>query len=227
VATLKGRTVAYRRDVLVSLLPELVHERFLGRRCLSGDDGRLTWLLLERGYRTTHQASAVVWTMMPANARGFLMQRLRWTRNSYRCYLRAAASGWLFRRPLVTQLTVVQKVLFPVSVTAGVTLTVQAAVHGSALAALAWTAWTFSGRGMGVLQQVRGRRARLRDLPATAAIAVLLTAALKYYGFFTMTRQDWMTRRRDRLGAEGQAAAGEPALAAAGPDRALPEGIEA
>ena len=43
---------------------------------------------------------AVAWTMMPANAGGFLKQRLRWARNSYRCYLRAFFRGWLFRQPV-------------------------------------------------------------------------------------------------------------------------------
>jgi hyaluronan synthase len=204
IATLKGRTVAYRRSVLRSVLPELLEETFLGRRCLSGDDGRLTWLLLQRGYKTMHQATAVAWTMMPANARGFLMQRLRWGRNSYRCYLRAGARGWLFRQPVITQLTVVQKLIFPVSVTAGLTFGALSLLDANALGAVAWATWTFSGRGIRVADHVRGRRGRVRDLPALAAILVPLTAAIKYYGLFTMARQDWMTRRRDRIGAEGQ-----------------------
>jgi hyaluronan synthase len=204
IATVKGRTVAYRRGVLLSVLPDLLGETFLGRKCLSGDDGRLTWLLLQRGYKTVHQATAVAWTVMPANARGFLMQRLRWGRNSYRCYLRASLRGWLFRQPLMTQMTVVQKLIFPVSVTGGLTFGVMSMVDGYALGAVAWTTWTFSGRGVRLWDLIRGRGGHLRDLPALAAILVLLTAAIKYYCLFTLTRQDWMTRRPDRIGAEGQ-----------------------
>ncbi len=44
VACLSGRTVAYRRSVVMPVLEHLVDEFFLGRRCDSGDDGRLTWL---------------------------------------------------------------------------------------------------------------------------------------------------------------------------------------
>jgi hypothetical protein len=53
VSCLSGRTVAYRRSVALEVLPELVNETFFGRPCVSGDDGRLTWLvhhgLVQRG----------------------------------------------------------------------------------------------------------------------------------------------------------------------------------
>ncbi|MCX6462884.1 MAG: glycosyltransferase [Pseudonocardiales bacterium] len=89
VVCLSGRTAAYRRSVVLPLLPHLVDEYFLGRRCIAGDDGRLTWLVLAAGHRTVHQSSARALSMFPATFRGFCRQRLRWSRNSYRCYLTA------------------------------------------------------------------------------------------------------------------------------------------
>jgi Glycosyltransferase like family 2 len=52
VACLSGRTAAYRRSAVMPVLGHLEHEFFLGRLCNSGDDGRLTWLILASGYRT-------------------------------------------------------------------------------------------------------------------------------------------------------------------------------
>ena len=65
VACLSGRTAAYRRSVVVPLLPNLEDEFFLGRRCVSGDDGRLTWLVLGAGFKTVHQSSARALSMFP------------------------------------------------------------------------------------------------------------------------------------------------------------------
>lgn len=49
VICLSGRTAAYRRSAIMPVLSNLEHEFFLGRRCVAGDDGRLTWLVLASG----------------------------------------------------------------------------------------------------------------------------------------------------------------------------------
>jgi hypothetical protein len=72
VSCLSGRTVAYRREPLLRVLPDLKGETFWGRQCVSGDDGRLTWLILNLGLKTVYQQNAVAWTMMPDTARGVL-----------------------------------------------------------------------------------------------------------------------------------------------------------
>ncbi len=120
VACVSGRTGAYRREVVLPLLDNLENEFFLGRRCVSGDDGRLTWLVLASGYKTVHQSSAQALSMFPATFRAFAKQRIRWSRNSYRCYLTAVWKGWLWRVPLVTKVTVLQILLTPV--TMGITI---------------------------------------------------------------------------------------------------------
>ena len=88
-----GRTAAYRRSVVLPVLENLENEFFLGRRCIAGDDGRLTWLVLASGYKTVHQSSARAMSMFPATFRAFVKQRVRWSRNSYRCYLTAVCEG--------------------------------------------------------------------------------------------------------------------------------------
>src|SRR3954451_12639883 len=138
VSCLSGRTVAYRRDVLMEVLPGLMGETFWGRRCVSGDDGRLTWLVLNAGYRTTYQQDAVAWTMMPDSARGFLQQRIRWSRNSYRCYVRAIFRGWLFRQPAITRVSVLQGLLAPVSLMVGLVFVSLAIARGDFVATAVW-----------------------------------------------------------------------------------------
>src|SRR3546814_7708248 len=43
------------------------------------------------------QDSARALSMFPGTFRAFVKQRVRWSRNSYRCYLTAIRHGWIFR----------------------------------------------------------------------------------------------------------------------------------
>ena len=72
-------------------------------------------LVLAAGFRTMHQDTAQADSMFPAEFRGFVRQRLRWSRNSYRCYLTALSQGWLWRQPFITQVTVLQILLTPLT----------------------------------------------------------------------------------------------------------------
>src|SRR5207253_1161837 len=46
VPCISGRTAAYRRHAILPVLDEMEFETFWGKPCISGDEGRLTWLLL-------------------------------------------------------------------------------------------------------------------------------------------------------------------------------------
>jgi N-acetylglucosaminyltransferase len=102
VTVLAGRCVAYRRSAVLPLLHALTHERFLGRICVSGDDGRLTSLLLQHGWKTKFQSTSIVETIGPDNWRDLFVQRLRWFRNWARRTSRAMLSDghWVWKKPL-------------------------------------------------------------------------------------------------------------------------------
>lgn len=206
VACLSGRTAAYRRSVVLPLLPHLEDEFFLGRRCISGDDGRLTWLVLASGYKTVHQSSAKALSMFPNNLRAFMKQRVRWSRNSYRCYLTAIYKGWLWKVPFVTKVTVLQILLTPV--TMGVTMTyllwgrLELTPAGIALA----LAWVLLGRGIRGLSHLRRHPKDLLLLPLMTLVVIAIALPVKAYAFLTMNKQGWLTRQDDRSGGEGQTA---------------------
>jgi hyaluronan synthase len=207
VSCLSGRTVAYRRSIMLEVLPELTSETFLGRRCISGDDGRLTWLVLEKGYKTTYQQNAVAWTMMPDTARGFFMQRIRWSRNAWRCYLRAIGRGWLFRQPLITRVSVLQGLLAPFSLTIGFVFVALSIAAGHVEATAVWLVWITTGRGIRAFDHLRQTPRNLVLLPLMTALILFAMTVVRFYSLVTMNRQAWITRRVDRDVAEGQAAA--------------------
>jgi hyaluronan synthase len=164
VACLSGRTAAYRRSLLLLLLPGLEREIFLGRECVAGDDGRLTWLILSAGFRTVYQSSAQAVSMFPNSLVAFFKQRVRWSRNSYRCYLTSIGKGWLWRQPFITQVTVLQVLLTPFSMATAL-VAVWFALRGPGLGAgLLAVGWVFGGR------TIRGF-SHLREHPRDLLIA--------------------------------------------------------
>ncbi|MEV6282927.1 glycosyltransferase [Kribbella sp. NPDC051770] len=207
VACVSGRTGAYRRTVVLPVLDNLENEFFLGRRCVSGDDGRLTWLVLASGYKTVHQSSAKALSMFPATFRAFAKQRIRWSRNSYRCYLTAIYKGWLWRVPLVTKVTVLQILLTPVTmgITMGYLIFSRLDLTWQSITLA--VAWLIIARGIRGISHLRRHPAEILLLPVVAATVILIALPIKLYAFVTMNKQGWLTRSADTIGGEGQDAA--------------------
>jgi N-acetylglucosaminyltransferase len=220
VACLSGRTAAYRRSVILPVLPHLEDEFFLGRRCVAGDDGRLTWLVLASGFKTVHQSSARALSMFPASFPAFVKQRVRWSRNSYRTYLTAVWKGWLWRVPMVTKITVLQILLTPV--TMGMALAyllfsrLDLTVHSIGLTLI----WLLLGRGVRGYSHLRRHPQEILLLPVAALVVIFIALPVKLYAFFTMNKQGWLTRTADSIGGEGQSSATLTARKAADPTNA-------
>ena len=194
VACLSGRTAAYRRSVITPLMPALEHEIFLGRECVAGDDGRLTWLVLAAGYRTVHQHSAEADSMFPDSWRAFIKQRVRWSRNSYRTYLTALAQGWLWRQPLITQVTVLQVLLTPLTMSAAIFYTAAWATSGGVVAVAVALAWAVAGRTLRGLSHLREHPRDLAIAPLMVLVVAGVALPIKLWAAVTMNKQGWLTR---------------------------------
>lgn len=203
-----GRTSAYRREVILPQLPDLEHEVFLGRECVAGDDGRLTWLVLSAGYRVTHQDSARALSMFPDTFRAFVKQRVRWSRNSYRCYLTAIRKGWIFRVPIISQVTVMQILFTPVSMAIAIVYVFHALSAPVPLLAFGIALlWMFVGRGIRGISHLWRRPEDIVILPLVTGITALVALPIKLFALFTMNTQGWLTRSADSIGGEGQSEA--------------------
>lgn len=100
VSCLPGRLLAIRTHLLEKAVPALVKQKFLGAKCISGDDRFLTSWLLERNYKCIYEPSSVVYTNAPNTMIGFLKQRLRWSRTSMRESVRSIP--WTLKYPYTT-----------------------------------------------------------------------------------------------------------------------------
>ena len=205
VVCLSGRTAAYRRAAVMPVLENLEHEYFFGRKCVAGDDGRLTWLVLAQGYKTVHQDTARALSMFPSNFKSFVKQRVRWSRNSYRCYLTCIYKGWLWRIPFISQLTVFQILFTPVTMFAAVYYVTSAWFSPQRYVALTLgLSWMFLGRAIRSISHLRSRPSDLMLLPLVTLVIIFVALPIKTIAFFTMNKQGWMTRRKDLMGGEGQ-----------------------
>jgi len=207
VPCISGRTAVYRRDAVMSVLTDMEDEYFLGRRCISGDDGRLTWLVLASGYRTVHQRSARALSMFPASFSAFVKQRVRWSRNSYRCYLTAIAKGWLWRVPFVTKVTVLQILLTPLTMGLSMFYLLFARLDLTLVGGIAAVTWFLSGRGIRGISNLRRNPGDIVILPLVALVVIFVALPVKAFAFVTMNRQGWLTRHADQVGGDGQDAA--------------------
>ncbi|WP_239310423.1 MULTISPECIES: glycosyltransferase family 2 protein [unclassified Frankia] len=204
VACLSGRTAAYRREAILPVLHNLENEFFLGRRCIAGDDGRLTWLTLASGYKTMHQDSARAISMFPDGLKPFIKQRVRWSRNSYRCYLTAIYKGWLFRQPLICQISVLQILLTPVTMGVAMTYLGFWIARPQANAPLIAIAWLLGGRAVRGFSHLREHPRDIFILPVVVLMIVIVALPIKTWAFISMNKQGWLTRRADLIGGEGQ-----------------------
>ena len=204
VPCLSGRTAVYRRDAVMPVLEHLENEFFLGKRCISGDDGRLTWLVLASGYKTVHQSSAKALSMFPDTFRAFVKQRVRWSRNSYRCYLTAIAKGWLWRTPFVTKITVMQILLTPLTMGLTIGYLIFSRLEPTTVGILAAVGWLLLGRGIRGISHLRRHPGELLLLPIVALTVIFIALPIKVYAFITMNKQGWLTRHADQIGGDGQ-----------------------
>jgi cellulose synthase/poly-beta-1,6-N-acetylglucosamine synthase-like glycosyltransferase len=192
VSCLSGRTAVYRRQLLVDYEEEFLNETFLGVHCMSGDDKRLTTLLIEHGHKTILQREARVWSTFPSEFRRFTLQRIRWARNTWRSDLRAMGSRWFWGHRYLA-FTTVDKAI------SGFTLLVAPSIFILSLVTEQWRialiigVWWMVSRGFKLLPHFGRKPQNLVILPLFIAISIYM-AFLKIYALLTIRQHKWLTR---------------------------------
>jgi hyaluronan synthase len=82
VGCLPGRTIAFRRHILIDVMHDFMTQRFMGVFLEVSDDRTLTNLTLKQGYRTVYQHTSLVYTDAPLQIKKLFKQQLRWARGS-------------------------------------------------------------------------------------------------------------------------------------------------
>jgi parallel beta-helix repeat protein len=193
VSCLSGRTAVYRRELLLRHSERFMNERFLGVPCMSGDDKRLTTLVLEGGHLTVLQRSARVWSTFPRDGRTFFRQRLRWSRNTWRSDLRALGSRWVWGHRFLA-FSMLDKAA------SSFTLLVAPAFMAMAIAARHWEAvrllalWWLISRSAKMLPHLQRRPTHALWMVPIFIVMSFVMALVKIGALCTIRKQRWLTR---------------------------------
>jgi hyaluronan synthase len=193
VSCLSGRTAVYRRELLLRHSERFMNETFMGVPCMSGDDKRLTTLVLEGGHRTVLQRSARVWSTFPRDGRTFFKQRLRWSRNTWRSDLRALGSRWVWRHRFLA-FSMVDKAA------SSFTLLVAPVFMTMAIAAQHWRAvgllalWWLISRSAKMLPHLERRPSHVLWMVPIFIVMSFVMALVKIAALLTIRKQRWLTR---------------------------------
>jgi hyaluronan synthase len=231
VGCLPGRTIAFRRDILVRSMPAFLRERFLGVFLEISDDRTLTNSTLKQGYRTVYQSTSLVYTDAPTRIGKLVKQQYRWARGSQYNTLRMLP--WMLRHaPLLAVFFVVDLLLpFLLLGTIGGWIYRHLTGNGTnlyqgyleaygwrqAVAAIVILSVAASSLSMAVrhLRHLQERPEDLPRLPVFVLLSTLLLMPIRLYGFFRMAHVgSWGTR-------EHAYAPSQPALVGSGTDAGM------
>jgi cellulose synthase/poly-beta-1,6-N-acetylglucosamine synthase-like glycosyltransferase len=193
VSCLSGRTAVYRRALLLEIANDFMDETFMGVPCMSGDDKRLTTLILERGHLTYMQRSARVWSTFPGTLRIFLKQRLRWARNTWRSDLRALSRRWVWRRPFLAY-TMIDKGVSSFTLLFSPIFMTLAILRQDWFFVACLAGWWWVSRSMKILPHLVRKPSSVLLIPGFVAISFLM-AVVKLCALATIRKQRWLTRQ--------------------------------
>ena len=111
VGCLPGRTIAFRRSILIRVMDKFMTERFMGVFLEVSDDRTLTNLTLKEGYRTVYQYTSLVYTDAPLQIKKLFKQQLRWARGSQYNTLRMLP--WMLGHAPLLALFFVMDIILP------------------------------------------------------------------------------------------------------------------
>jgi hyaluronan synthase len=207
VGCLPGRTIAFRREILVRVMPEFMTGRFLGVFLEVSDDRTLTNLTLKEGYRTVYQATSLCYTDAPLTWRKLYKQQLRWARGSqYNTMwmlahapvlaiffladialpflLLGALIGWAYRASTGTGIDFYDAFLAEYGLSAGITRILVLAAVASALS-----------MGLRHLRHLAERPTDILWMPVFVLISSAFLMPIRLIGFFRCAHAgSWGTR---------------------------------
>jgi cellulose synthase/poly-beta-1,6-N-acetylglucosamine synthase-like glycosyltransferase len=187
---LTGRTSLYRRQILLPILDEFLNEILLGKKKEPGEDKCLTRLIQSGGWKTYYQSTAVIYSVAASDFKTFIMQRLRWTRNSHNSDLVSLVNGWVWRHPYLA-FYMIDRFISTFTLFLGpIYLGISVYYQQFSVTLAIFTLWMV-GRGIKILPHLRRRPEDIPLVPVFVAINFLM-ALVKLYALVTIREQKWI-----------------------------------
>jgi hyaluronan synthase len=220
VGCLPGRTIAFRRDILLAYMDRFLSEKFLGVFLEVSDDRTLTNYTLMAGFKTVFQSTSLVYTDAPTRMGKLARQQYRWARGSQYNTLRMLP--WMLRNTPVLAALYIADIVVPfvlvgsfaswaVAITAGAKADLYRALplpanHVISTIALLCLATLLTVLSMAVRfgQHFAYRPIDILYLPVFVFINTFLLMPIRVLGFFRMAHNaGWGTRKHAFEGERG------------------------
>jgi cellulose synthase/poly-beta-1,6-N-acetylglucosamine synthase-like glycosyltransferase len=104
VFCVSGPGAGFRSDAILHLLPDWVDDLFGGRIYTGATDRKLTYDVLNDGWKVKYSALAKVWTVVPSTLGELRKQWTRWKQNAWRMFMLIWQYAWK-THPVVAFLT--------------------------------------------------------------------------------------------------------------------------
>ena len=192
IVTLSGRTAFYRKSAIMPILHQMVNEKFMGEKVISGEDKRLTYLIEAAGWKTTYQSTAQVFTTGVKDVQSFIKQQVRWTRNIWRNDLRAFSQGWIFNHPIFA-LYLSDRAIQPFTLMISPIYFIVALVLGLWIPAITILVWWHVSRFVKMYPHLRKYPIDIWMLPIFIVFN-FVSVYIRIYTLFSVNVQGWATR---------------------------------
>lgn len=203
VGCLPGRSIAIRKEYIMSHLDEFLNDYFMGEKSVISDDRALTGYLMRDGYETVYQSTSLVYTDCPNEWKIFVKQQLRWSRGSQRETLRNI--HWLIKSNKFTALCFITDIITPLFFISvlfdigaryyfGIDDLYGIPFYVSVI--LGSIGMTFS---LGIRQSlpINYTFKDYKYLPLYCLFLTFVQTPIRVYGLITCYDQGWMTRNKD------------------------------
>lgn len=211
VGCLPGRTIAFRRHILVQVMDDFMHQKFLGVFLEVSDDRTLTNLTLKAGYRSVYQYTSLVYTDAPLQVKKLAKQQLRWARGSQYNTLRMLP--WMVGHAPVLAVFFVADIILPFLLFGTIAGWIYRAVSGTGINLYQAILETYTGLSGWVwvvatmivssvlsmaIRQIRHLHEKPSDflrLPVFIIVSTLFLMPIRLLGFLRMAHASgWGTR---------------------------------
>lgn len=202
LSCLSGRTSFYRRKAILPFVDDMVNETFMGKQCIGGDDKRFTYLIEAEGYETRYQHEARVYTHGMTKMKNLFMQRIRWSRNTWRADLRAIGDGWVWKRPALGLFLVFDRFFAPFTLLVSLCFFILSIIYQLWVPAVILLVWWLFSRTVRLLPHL-AYKPKDTVLVPTYILTTFALAIIKIYALLTLNRQDWITRQSAERAVKG------------------------
>jgi len=193
LSCLSGRTAIYRRKAIMSIVDEMLNEKFMGKKCISGEDKALTNLVQSRGWKTRYVNNAVVKTFGAADIWTYIKQQIRWARNSWRADIKLLKSKWVWQREKILAVYIIDRFIQPFLLLLGPIYFARAIIYQDWIIAGVLFSWWMISRTVKIYRHLINNFSDIAVIP----IYVVMTyafAVVKIYALLTINKQGWITR---------------------------------